>query len=141
MVGMDITAANTAAILVAILFAYVVNKLFVFEHRTESFGALVKEAGSFIGMRLGTMVVEVLGVVLLCCIWGIHDMIAKIAIQFVILVLNYLISKFVVFKESETDMQETDTLEKKKRARRFFLAGFALSALVTGIAWLMTVLF
>ena len=76
LLGMDITAANTVAILIAILFAYVVNKLFVFEHRADSFLALLKEAGSFIGMRLGTMVVEVLGVVLLCCIWGMNDMVA-----------------------------------------------------------------
>lgn len=132
-VGMDITAANTAAVLVAILFAYVVNKLFVFEHRTNSVQELAKEAGSFIGMRLGTMVVEVLGVVLLSCIWGIHDMIAKIAIQFVILVLNYLISRFVVFKEAD-GIQQQD-VEEKRCARRFFLAGFALSALVTGVGF------
>ena len=134
-VGMDITAANTAAILVAILFAYVVNKLFVFEHRTGSMGELLKEAGSFIGMRLGTMVVEVLGVVLLSCIWGIHDMIAKVAIQFVILVLNYLISRFVVFKDSDGEEIPQEELKKKRKGRRFFLAGFALSALVTGIAF------
>src|SRR5699024_7391644 len=77
-VGMDITAANTAAIFTAILFAYVVNKNFVFEHRTESFRELLKEAGGFIGMRLGTMLVEILGVLLLSIIWGMNDMIAKI---------------------------------------------------------------
>lgn len=96
---MDVTAANTAAILVAILFAYVVNKLFVFEHKTDSAAAFLKEAGSFIGMRLGTMVVEVLGVVLLACIWGMNDLIAKVLIQVVIMVLNYMISRFIVFKD------------------------------------------
>ncbi|MCD8346378.1 MAG: YfhO family protein [Lachnospiraceae bacterium] len=97
--GFNITVANTIAVLLAIVFAYVVNKLFVFEHRTHSFAALCREAGSFIGMRLGTMLIEVLGVLCLVCIWDVPNMVSKLLIQVVILVLNFLISKFVVFKE------------------------------------------
>ena len=133
-VGMDITAANTAAIFTAILFAYVVNKNFVFEHRTESFRELLKEAGGFIGMRLGTMLVEILGVLLLSIIWGMNDMIAKILIQVVILVLNFLISKYVVFKKEDAPA-DAESLEKKRRGRLFFLAGFLLSALAAGIGF------
>lgn len=132
--GMNITAANTASILAAIVFAYVVNKLFVFEHRTASVPALLKEAGSFIGMRLGTMVVEVLGVILLGSIWGMNDMLAKLILQFVILVLNYLISKFIVFKDGTAE-ENPKLLAQKKSSRRYFAAGFALSVLVTGIGF------
>ncbi len=136
LLGMDITAANTVAILIAILFAYVVNKLFVFEHRADSFLALLKEAGSFIGMRLGTMVVEVLGVVLLCCIWGMNDMVAKLLIQVVIMILNYLISRFIVFKDEDgSEQREEEARLEKKRSRRFFAAGFFLSVLVAGIGF------
>ncbi|MCD8023544.1 MAG: GtrA family protein, partial [Lachnospiraceae bacterium] len=81
--GLNITVANTVAVFLAILFAYVVNKLFVFEHKTHSFGELCKEAGSFIGMRLGTMAVEVFGVLCLTCIWGVPNMISKVLIQVV----------------------------------------------------------
>ncbi len=134
--GLNVTVANTAAVLLAILFAYVVNKLFVFEHRTGSFGALLKEAGSFIGMRLGTMVVEVFGVVLLNSVWGLNDMIAKLVIQVVIMVLNYLISRFVVFKdETEEGASSEAEKAKKRRAKKFFFAGFFLSALVTAIGF------
>lgn len=132
--GVDITAANTIAILLAILFAYVVNKWFVFEHKAGSLSELIKEAGSFIGMRLGTMVVEVLGVLWLSCIWGLHDMIAKVAIQFVILVLNYLISKFVVFKDTD-EAEEPYLKQEKVLARNYFLAGFILTSIVTGIGF------
>lgn len=135
--GVDITEANTAAILLSILFAYVVNKLFVFEHRTSSVPAFLKEAGSFIGMRLGTMAVEVLGVLLLCSIWGVPDMAAKIAIQFVILVLNYLISRFFVFKEEDAcAVASEETLHARRRSRRYFLAGFGLTALVAAIGFI-----
>lgn len=103
MMGMNITVANTISVFAAILFAYVVNKLFVFEHKTHSLEALFREAGSFIGMRLGTMVIEVLGVLLLTCIWGLPNMAAKLVIQVVIVVLNYFISKLVVFKDAEPE--------------------------------------
>lgn len=132
--GVDITVANTAAILLAILFAYVVNKLFVFEHRAGSLSELIKEAGSFIGMRLGTMVIEIIGVLWLSCIWGLNDMIAKVAIQFVILVLNYLISKFVVFKDTD-ETEDAYLKQKKVCARNYFLAGFLLTCLVTGVGF------
>ncbi|MCD7955010.1 MAG: YfhO family protein [Lachnospiraceae bacterium] len=103
MTGMNITVANTISVLAAIVFAYVVNKLFVFEHKTHSPGELLREAGSFVGMRLGTMVIEVLGVLLLTCIWGMSNMAAKLVIQVVIVVLNYFISKLVVFKDADPE--------------------------------------
>ncbi len=144
--GLDIIAANTAAILASILFAYVVNKLFVFERRTGSALALLREASEFIGMRLGTMVVEVLGVVCLSCIWGMDEMIAKLLLQVVILALNYLISRFVVFKEeiSPQDLKggtdagggaSSAAKSNKKIARMYFGAGFFLTALVAGIGF------
>ncbi|MCD7885126.1 MAG: YfhO family protein [Lachnospiraceae bacterium] len=101
MTGMNITVANTISVLAAIVFAYVVNKLFVFEHKTHSPGEFFREIGSFVGMRLGTMVIEVLGVLLLTCIWGMSNMAAKLVIQVVIVVLNYFISKLVVFKDAD----------------------------------------
>lgn len=131
----DITAANLIAISLSILFAYVVNKLFVFEHRTASVKELLKEAGSFIGMRLGTMLVEILGVILLSCIWGMNDMAAKLVIQFVVLVLNYLISKLVVFREAVPVSEETARYQKRM-SRGYFLAGFFLSVLIAGIGFI-----
>ena len=132
---MDITVSNLIAISLSILFAYVVNKLFVFEHRTSSVTELLKEAGGFIGMRLGTMLVEILGVILLSCIWGMNDMAAKLVIQVAVLVLNYLISKLVVFRETKPVIEET--VRKQKRAARiYFLAGFLLSVLVAGAGFI-----
>ena len=135
LLGMDITLANLIAISLAILFAYVVNKLFVFEHRTSSVKELLKEAGSFVGMRLGTMLVEVLGVILLSCIWSMNDMAAKLVIQVVVLVLNYLISKLVVFREEKTVKEET-VCRQKRAARLYFLAGFLLSVAVAGAGFI-----
>ncbi len=131
--GVNITVANTIAIAIAILFAYIVNKLFVFEHRTGSFWGLCKEAGSFIGMRLGTMLIEVFGVQCLVCIWTLPNMLSKLLMQVVIMVLNYLISRFIVFKDTDgsgADRKSPEALRAKRRSRCYFLAGFSLSGIL-----------
>ncbi|MDO4523118.1 MAG: GtrA family protein [Eubacteriales bacterium] len=96
--GMSVTQANFISICLAILFAYVVNKLFVFESKTASVTELVRECAQFIGMRLLTMFIEIFGVVLLSSVWGIQDMIAKLVVQVIILVLNFIFSKMFVFR-------------------------------------------
>ncbi len=126
--GFNITVANTIAICLAILFSYVVNKLFVFEHKTSSLRELAREAGSFIGMRLISMVIEVFGVLCLTCIFSLQNMIAKLMMQVVIIALNYLASRFVVFSDdSSADQVPEETRLKKRSSRNYFIAGFALA--------------
>ncbi|MFR7831473.1 MAG: GtrA family protein [Blautia wexlerae] len=47
--------------------------------------------------RLVTMVIEVGGVWLLVSVMGLNDMIGKFLTQFIVLILNYVFSKFFVF--------------------------------------------
>lgn len=95
--ALNYNIANTVAVAAAILFAYVVNARFVFASRAHGFVPVLAEAAKFIGARLSTMVIEVGGVWLFVEVLHIHDMIAKIIIQFVVIVLNYIFSKFLVF--------------------------------------------
>lgn len=117
LIHMDVTKANFFAIAVSILFAYVVNKIFVFESKTDGLMALVKEMSQFIGMRLFTMFIEIFGVVMFCCVWGITDMIAKLVIQIVVLVLNFVFSKLIVFRNDETVYTPEEVIRKKIRKR------------------------
>lgn len=110
--GIDVTKANFLSIALAILFAYIVNKIFVFESRTDTLAALLKECAQFIGMRLLTMFIEIFGVVLLSSVWGIQDMVAKIVIQVVVLVLNFIFSKVFVFSDKKR-LEDMDELERK----------------------------
>ena len=97
--GVDMTLANVIAIFLSILFAYVVNKQFVFESKTTGARQLLTEMGSFIGMRLSTMFIEVFGVVFLSCLFAIPEVISKLALQVVVLVLNYIFSKVWIFRK------------------------------------------
>ena len=61
----------------------------------------MSEAAQFVGMRLSTLFIEVFGVILLSCVWGMNDMIGKLLIQVVVLVLNYVFSKLYVFNDKK----------------------------------------
>lgn len=132
--GVDMTAANFIAIILAILFAYVVNKLYVFESRSAGWKALVKEFGSFVGMRLSTMFIEIFGVVFMSCLWGIPEVWSKLSIQIVVLVLNYIFSKIFVF----SDRKSTTTGTVK---RNCCILGFAVPALTVAFAFAVNQVF
>lgn len=103
-IGLNI--ANMISIVLAILFAYVVNSKFVFQDKCETLLDHIRPFCKFISARLVTMVVEVGGVWLLVSVMDWKDMAGKFVTQFLVLVLNYIFSKFFVFttgKDEKTD--------------------------------------
>lgn len=94
---LPLMAANIISIILAILFAYVVNSRFVFHDSCETLKDHIQPFVKFISARLVTMVIEVGGVWLLAVVMGFHDMVAKFCTQFLVLVLNYIFSKFLIF--------------------------------------------
>ena len=95
--GLPLMAANIISIILAILFAYVVNSRFVFHDSCETLKDHIQPFVKFISARLVTMVIEVGGVWLLAVVMGFHDMVAKFCTQFIVLALNYIFSKFIIF--------------------------------------------
>lgn len=93
----ELNTANIISIILAILFAYVVNSKYVFQDKCDSLKAHIQPFCKFIGARLVTMIIEVGSVWLLVSVMGLGDMIGKFLTQFIVLILNYIFSKFFVF--------------------------------------------
>jgi len=93
----ELNIANIISIILAILFAYVVNSKYVFQDKCETLKDHVQPFCKFVSARLITMVIEVGGVWLLVSVMGLNDMIGKFLTQFIVLILNYVFSKFFVF--------------------------------------------
>lgn len=92
----NLNASNFIAISLAIIFAYVINKGFVF----RSYGKnLTQEILSFIGARLLTMIIEMVSVGILVGVFQWNDMLSKFLTQFITIVLNYIFSKLFVFNK------------------------------------------
>ena len=106
--GMNEAVGNAIAVVVAVLFAFVTNKMWVFESKQRDAASLAKEALSFFGSRAVTGAIEIIGVPALQSLglnqslFGVKGMWAKIAISVIIIVLNYIFSKFIVFRKSRT---------------------------------------
>lgn len=95
--------ANTISWILAVLFAFVTNRLWVFQAVTHGFGDLVMQTIRFYGGRLATFGVEEL--ILLVFVTWLHfgGLTVKIAAQIVVIVLNYVVSKLFVFRNTKTD--------------------------------------
>lgn len=85
------------SVILAIVFAYVVNSKFVFLDKCETLKDHIRPFCKFVGARLSTMVIEVGGVWFFAEIVHLNDMDWKTVIQFVVMALNYVFSKFLVF--------------------------------------------
>lgn len=95
--SVQLTAANVISIILAILFAYVVNSKYVFLDKCEKLADHIQPFCKFVSARLITMVIEVGGVWLLVEVIAMNDMLGKFLTQFIVLALNYVFSKFFVF--------------------------------------------
>ena len=94
---LHVNSANIISIIVAVLFAFFTNSKYVFTSSEKGMDYL-KEFGKFISARAVTMVIEVFGVILLMKLFQ-DDMIAKFLTQFIVIILNYVLSRFLVFKK------------------------------------------
>lgn len=102
--GISWTAANFWAWLLSVLFAFVTNKLWVFESHTESWAALAWEFTKFIVARLVSLALDYGCMFLFIETIGFKTMIAKLLTQVVVIVANYAFSKFIIFKNKPSDM-------------------------------------
>lgn len=86
----------------AVLFAYITNKLFVFDSKTNTAKEFLKEMISFFLARiLSGILCDVGTFALMVKVFGINDMIAKVVTQVMVVIVNYILSKFFIFKKKK----------------------------------------
>ena len=98
----DEVISNVISWFFSVLFAFVTNKLYVFESKETGKKTLLKEIISFYLARLFTGVVCDLGVfALMVKIFKINDVLSKLVTQVIVIILNYVLSKLFVFKQNK----------------------------------------
>lgn len=106
------TVSSAIAWVAGVIFAYIINKLWVFESKSMAPAVVAKEFTSFIASRAVTGVMEVFGLPLLMriglnqTIFGVEGALAKAIISIAVIILNYIFSKLVIFKKPK-DTKET----------------------------------
>ena len=97
---LHIQIANIISWILSVLFAFITNKKYVFKSSKKEKDKL-KEMIKFYLSRLTTLVIDMLTMWILTSIIHINDKIAKLIVQVILVILNYIFSKLFVFKNSE----------------------------------------
>ncbi|MDR1665307.1 MAG: GtrA family protein [Clostridiales bacterium] len=95
--GIETVVSNILSSLIAIVFAYITNKIFVFRSPSWEAKLIVREFVPFISGRLLTMLLETVLLKLLVDYAGLPNMWVKFFLMVIVVVLNYIVSKFAVF--------------------------------------------
>ena len=97
--GLNEIAANTSAWVVAVAFAFVTNKIFVFESKNFNLKNLIVEITAFVLARVTTLLLT--NVFLLFAGYvNMNMMFAKALISVAVIILNYIFSKLFIFKKN-----------------------------------------
>ena len=94
--------SNAIAWVLSVLFAFVTNKLFVFESKSTEWKSVWKELVSFVAARVATGVLDMVLMWLLVDLIMIEEMIAKVAVNVLVIVLNYIASKLWIFRKKKS---------------------------------------
>jgi len=103
LLGIDLNTSNILSWICGVSFAFVTNKWFVFESRSTESRTLAAELGSFIGGRIATGVLAIVMFSILVAngmggnFLGIDGLPARIVTSLIEIILNWGISKYLVF--------------------------------------------
>lgn len=98
--------ANVLSWICAVIFAYITNKKFVFNTTTSNKKEEIKVFSMFVSSRITTLLIELAFMFITVKVILINDKIAKVIAQFIVIVLNYVLSKLFVFKKKNREMKK-----------------------------------
>ena len=96
---LDLQICNVLSWICAVTFAYITNRKYVFKSKSVGVQKL-KEVINFFLARLFSLFVDMALMFLMYSVMHIDDTIAKLVVQVVVVVLNYIFSKLIVFKKN-----------------------------------------
>lgn len=95
-IGIELQIANIVSWIFSVTFAYFTNRKYVFKSKNKiSF----KEGISFYISRIGTLFLDMLMMYVFVTVLGFNDKIIKFVVQIIVIILNYILSKFIAFKK------------------------------------------
>ena len=93
------TISNIIAWVLAVTFAYLTNKVWVFDSKSWRWEVLRREVPAFISCRLATGVMDLVIMFVAVDLLGWHAMLMKLLSNILVIISNYVFSKLVIFKK------------------------------------------
>lgn len=102
-VNLHYLIANAIAWVLAVIFSFLANKYFVFKSKSFRKEVWVKEAAEFFGARGLACGVDMGGMYILVSFLGINKNYAKLIVTFIVIIINYVLSKYWIFKNKDNN--------------------------------------
>ena len=99
--GIPTLTANAIAWVIAVTFAYIVNKVNVFRSTSKGVKDEASKVTKFFGLRLITLGVEQLGLLIFVVEMGFNRLLIKILLAVIVIILNYIFSKLFIFQKKD----------------------------------------
>lgn len=96
--GFNTITSNVIAWILSVLFAYITNRKWVFESQNHERNMIVKEITSFFGCRLATGIMDIVIMYITVDILGLNGLIMKCLSNVIVIIVNYIASKVIIFK-------------------------------------------
>lgn len=97
--------SNVIAWIVSVLFAFVTNKIWVFESKSLEPAVLFAEAVSFFGCRLATGVLDLVIMYVTVDQLALNSTLMKCISNVLVIIVNYVASKFLIFKKGSKESE------------------------------------
>lgn len=97
--SMSVMFSTVLAWIAAVLFAYITNRKWVFHSKTKDFREICRELTAFFACRLATGIIDWICMFVFVDIMQFNDIIMKTFANVMVIVLNYVASRFIIFKK------------------------------------------
>lgn len=98
--AVQLQIANVISWIISVAFAYITNRKFVFESKEKN---KIKEASKFVTSRIVTLIMDMAIMYVGVTALKFNDKIMKLISQVVVIVMNYILSKILVFKKEKNN--------------------------------------
>lgn len=103
-IGLSTMFGTVSAWFISVLFAYVTNRKWVFHSESVTSREIFGEVVSFFGCRLATGIIDWLCMFVFVQVLNLNDMFIKIVANILVVVLNYVASKLLIFRKKKGDI-------------------------------------
>lgn len=102
LIGIDEVISSGISWFCSVLFAYITNKIFVFESKTNGMQEFFKEMISFFIARVASGALCDVGTfAIMVKVLHINDIVSKIVTQVMVVIVNYVFSKLIIFRKKK----------------------------------------
>lgn len=103
LIGWNLVVSNTLSWVLSVLFAFTTNKKWVFKSKTTGIKPLLSELSKFFFYRIVSFGIDMACMLLFVDVFKTGEFLAKLITQIIIVIANYVFSKFLIFTKKTSD--------------------------------------